>query len=187
MKYSEFYSRQRGFEEFKILRTKLNNAIENPRNENFMTAFRRIKEQAGLGDVVAQDVVAYFYRDGVPKYLPENYKRYMYWEILSAAGGNMCAIDKLQFFLGYAYDTIVDDEAFPEIKYRCEIDEYNYLYIIGQAICEQLVEDLGLSAQALCEQTNSREPYLPEYFRDFRKNVDDAIPRVIEKMKTRTR
>lgn len=183
MKLEDFYDRKRAFEEFKIMRNRLNEVLENPRGQSFITLFKNLKEQAKNGDVVAQDVVAYFYRDGVRRYLGEDYMKYMSWEIISAANGNKFAIDKLQFFLGYAYDEIVGHQDFGLIKYKNGIDEYNYIYIIGQKLCEQLMEELGLNAQTLAESLDRVNPYRPEYFRDLRTTVDNAIPKVIEKMK----
>lgn len=183
MQYNDFYDRKRGMEEFKILRGKLNNCLSNPREESFANVFSKIKTEAGKGDVVAQDVVAYFYRDGAPGYLRENYLNYMYWEILSASNGNKFAIDKLQFFMGYAYDQIVDDNDFGLMKYRCKIDEFNYIYIIGQRICEQLVKDLEIDGKALSEQRDVYLPYRPEHFRDLRRAIDKALPVVMENMK----
>ena len=183
MKYSEFYDRNRAFEEFKIFRNKLNSSIVNPRGESFSKLFDNMKKQAVEGDVVAQDVIAYFYRDGAGRYLDEDYMRYMHWEILASANGNKFAIDKMQFFLGYAYDAIVNDEDFPLIKFKSNIDEFNYIYIMGQKICEQLVIDLKLDPQELGNAEDDYRPYMPEYFRDLRKAVDKCLPVVIENMK----
>lgn len=183
MEYQDFYDRTRAMQEFKIFRNKLNDAIENPRNGNFNELFGNLKEQAVKGDVVAQDVVAYFYRDGAMRYLYEDYIKYMHWEILAGANGNKFAIDKLQFFMGYAYDTIVEHPDFGVMKYNCDIDEYNYIFIIGQKICEELVKQLNIDAKALADTRDIYNPYRPEYFRDLRKAVDLALPNVIENMK----
>ncbi len=183
MEYQDFYDRKRAFEEFKIIRNKLNNALENPRAESFSSLFTKVKKQAGEGDVVAQDVVAYFYRDGAGRYLGENYPKYMAWQILSASNGNKFAIDKLQFFMGYAYDELVDHPDFGIMKYKCKIDEYNYIYIMGQKICEALVEELGYDAKALSAETDRYDSYKPEQFRDLRKAIDKVLPKVIENMK----
>lgn len=183
MKYQDFYDRKRAFEEFKIIRNNLNKSLENPRGESFSSLFSKIKKLASEGDVVAQDVVAYFYRDGAGRYLSENYPKYMAWQILSASNGNKFAIEKLQFFMGYAYDTIVDHEDFGIIKYRNQIDEYNYIYIIGQKICQALVEELGYDAKTLGEESDRYDNYKPEQFRDLRKAIDKVLPKVIEDMK----
>lgn len=183
MKYQDFYERKKGMEEFKILRNKLTDSIESPRGESFLSLFNKLKEGAYKGDVVAQDVVAYFYRDGAGRYLGEDYLKYMKWEILSGANGNCFAIDKLQFFMGYAYDTIVDHEDFGLMKYRCKIDEYNYIFVIGQKICEQLVKELNIDEKELYESRDQFSPYRPEHFRDLRRAVDKALPTVIEYMK----
>lgn len=182
MKYQDFYDRSKAFQEFKKMRGNLNDALANMRGADFKILFKKYKQQAVQGDVVAQDVIAYFYRDGAGRFVYEDYEKYMQWEILAAANGNKFAIDKLQFFLGYAYDIIVEHKDFGKMKYKNEIDEYNYIFIIGQKICEQLVEDLKIDAAALVESEDRFKPYRPEYFRDLRKAVDTALPTVIEKM-----
>lgn len=183
MDYKDFFERKRGLEEFKALRNKVNQAVENPRGASFNEVFSNIKKQAGRGDVVAQDVVAYFYRDGILRMLREDYVKYMYWEILSAAGGNKFAIDKLQFFLGYAYDFIVRHKDFGIMMHKNKIDEENYIYIIGQKICEKLTQELNIAPQALSESKDIYNPYRPEHFRDLRKTIDKVLPDVIESMK----
>ena len=106
----------------------------------------------------------------------------MNFEILAGAQGNEFAIEKLQFFLGNAYDRIVESAEFPQIKYYNDIDEFNYVSIIGQRICAALVEKLELNAQTLSKTTDEYDPYLPEYFRDYRKAVDEVVPKVIKEM-----
>lgn len=183
MEYKDFYDRKRAMEEFKTFRNRLNDAIDNPRGESFSSLFENFKKEAVKGDVVAQDVLAYFYRDGADRALQEDYIKYMHWEILAAANGNMFAIDKLQFFMGYAYDTIVNHNDFGLMKYRCKIDEYNYIFVIGQKICEELAKNLDITAEKLVGERDRYNPYRPEHFRDLRRAVDDALPQVIENMK----
>lgn len=155
--------------------------------ENFADVFAEVKDGAREGDAVLQDVLAYYYKDGYPGWLYENYKRYMDWEILAGANGNKFAIDKLQFFMSYAYDEIVEDDLFPKIKYYNKIDEYNYIYIIGQKICEELATKLNLDAQTLAAEKDTYLPYAPEYFRDYRRAVDEIVHLVITKMSEPTK
>lgn len=172
--------RAEAFSKFIEWRKKINAASEN--RSEFDSLFGEAVKKAGKGDAVMQDVVAYYYKSGVDRMLNENYKKYLDFEILSGAQGNEFAIEKLQFFLGYAYDQIVAHEDFPKIKYFNGIDEYNYISIIGQRICAALVEKLGLNSETLAKTTDDYDPYAPEYFRDYRKAVDEVIPQVIKDM-----
>lgn len=179
----KFIHRSIANKRFREWRTRLRAIELGNSKENFAEVFAEIKEKAGEGDAVMQDVLAYYYKDGFPGWLYENYKNYMNWEILAGANGNKFAIEKLQFFMGYAYDVIVANEFFPQIKYYNDIDEYNYIAIIGQRICEELVTKLNLDAQTLAAEKDTYLPYAPEYFRDYRRAVDEVVPIVIEKMR----
>lgn len=184
MDREDFVSREKSSKEFRAWRAKLNNIQDNyTLEENFETLFAQVIKKAGEGDVIMQDVAAYYYKEGVARWLDEDYKKYMNWEILAAAGGNETAIEKLQFFMSYAYDQIIESEVFPQIKYYNKIDEYNYIYIIGQRLCEELASELGLNCDELAKQKDDFVPYAPEHFRDYRRSVDRIIPVVIEKMK----
>ena len=176
----KFIKRSDAFAKFLEWRKKLNEASEN--SAKFEKLFAEAVKKAGDSDAIMQDVVAYYYKSGVEGVLDENYKKYMNFEILAGAQGNEFAIEKLQFFLGNAYDRIVESAEFPQIKYYNDIDEFNYISIIGQRICAALVEKLELNAQTLSKTTDEYDPYLPEYFRDYRKAVDEVVPKVIKEM-----
>ncbi len=182
MDYNDFIPRKEGYSKFLEERKKLNDALDRSRSE-FLRLFDEVVKKASEGDPIMQDLAAYYYRSGAERALDEDYRKYMHYEILSAAQGNEFAIEKLQFFLGYAYDQFVDHAEFGKIKYYNNIDEYNYIYIIGQAICEQLVEKLGLDAAAISKTRDVYDPFKPEYFRDLRRAVDQSVPIVIDKMK----
>ena len=184
MDRAEFLPREKASEKFLEWRKKLNE-IQNhySKNKNFKTLFEEVKEGAAEGDVVMQDVLSYYYKTGVQGHLQEDYKKYMEWSFISGANGNEFAIDKLQFFLSYAYDEIVEHPDFGKIKYYNDIDEYNYLYIIGQKLCEQIVGQLKINQQELSKTSDIYRPYRPEYFRDYRKALDAAIPLTINIMK----
>ena len=174
-------SRKEAYAQFLEWRKKINKAADN--RADFFELFDEAVKKAGDGDAIMQDIVAYYYKSGVERLLDENYKKYMEFEILSGANGNEFAIEKLQFFFGNAYDQIVNHPDFPKIKYYNGIDEYNYILIIGQRLCKELVEKLGISAETLAKTTDTFAPYKPEYFRDYRKAVDQVIPLTIDKMK----
>src|SRR5699024_2717212 len=114
-----------------------------------------IKNDAKAGDAVAQDVLAYFYKDGIEYNLREDYRKYLFWEFLAGANGNEFAIEKLQFFFSYAYDTIVDNEDFGYIKYLNDIDEFNYIGIIGQYICDELVSAFNIDEKSLADEEDN--------------------------------
>lgn len=181
----EFFKREEAYQGFLMLRDKINRGQDEfqSKKDNFEFLFAAAVQLAGEGDVLMQDVVAYYYKDGVNGYLDEDYQKYMNWEILSAAGGNEFAIEKLQFFMGYAYDQVVDHPDFPSIKYKNNIDEYNYIYVIGRKICKKLVEKFGLDPRELATQENTFNPFKAEHFRDYRKGVDAVLPEVIQELK----
>ena len=58
---------------------------------------------AAGGDVVAQDLLSYWFKHGNPA-LPENIELSMKWQLLAAANGNKHTITKLALFLNYYYD-----------------------------------------------------------------------------------
>jgi len=172
----------KGRKTLRKLKTRLNNIQLGRSKDNFSELFADIKEKASEGDAVMQDVLAYYYKDGFSGWLYENYKKYMDWELLAGANGNEFAIEKLQFFMGYAYDQIIQSNLFPQIKYYHDIDEYNYIVKIGQRICEELVTKLNISAEVLASEKDKYLPYAPEHFRDYRRAVDEVLPIVVEKM-----
>ena len=176
----ERISRKDAYSKFLEWREKINKSSVS--RSNFYPLFEEAVKMAGEGDPCLQDVVAYYYKSGVDRLLDEDYKKYMNWEILAGANGNEFAIEILQFFMGYAYDQIVESKEFPKIKYYNKIDEYNYIYIIGQQLCKALVEKLELNEDALSKIKDVHLPYRPEYFRDYRKAIDYVLPSVIEKM-----
>ncbi len=181
----EFISRQISYNKFIEWRSKLNRALESFSSDaSFSKLFSEAISQATEGDAIMQDVVAYYYKTGAERQLSEDYLKYMKWEILAGANGNEFAIEKLQFFLGYAYDQIVASPEFPKIKYYNNINERNYISIIGQKICEALVKTLDINADMLSKMRDIFQPYRPEYFRDLRRAVDEVIPKVIDEMKS---
>ncbi len=178
--------RDEAFKSFLAARSKVNASLDYIRGEkSFTVVFSQFKTQASKGDAIAQDIVAYYYKNGVKYFLDENFTKYLKWEILAGANGNSFAIEKLQFLFGYAYDTIVDHEDFPQIKYYNDIDEYNYIYIIGQVICDKLVKFLELDEKSLALEKDEGDEYRPEVFRDFRKAIDACLDDVISTMRER--
>lgn len=178
-----FYDYQEALSEFTKTRKELNEYIEND-PDKFKTKFKELKENAKREDVVAMDILAYYYKSGVPKLLPENYDYYLKWEIVAAARGNELAIEKLQFLLGYAITAIMECDDYETIAYKNDIEDFNAVYVIGKAICKMMARELRIYPVDLVELEDVAKPYTQEVFIVFRKNVDDIIPKTIEFMKS---
>ena len=152
--------------------------------EAFKTLFSAVKYMAAKENTVAMDILAYFYKTGVPGLVPENYVRYIYWELLSAARGNELAIEKIQFLIGYACDMIIQSEDFPEIEYKNDIDDYNLLYVTGKAIAKMMVKNMEIYPVDLIELEDDFKPYKKEDSLKLRDDIDAAIPKAIEYLKS---
>lgn len=176
--------REKAFNGFIDARAKVNASLDYIVGEkSFFNVFDKIKQEAGKGDAISQDVLAYYYKSGIEDFLYEDYTKYLKWELLAGANGNSFAIEKLQFLFGYAYDVIVAHEDFPLIKYRNDIDEYNYIVIIGQYICDQVVKYLELDEKSLALEKDEGDEFRAEVFRDYRKAIDACIDDIIENLK----
>ena len=127
------------------------------------------------GNAIAQDVMSYYYKDGVKKYIPENYDLYMQWAILAAANGNEFTIEKLQFFLNYAFDEIVNSAKLPQILAKNGIDETNYIYVLGNLLCEGIVDEMQITAKKLVEMQGQTSKYSPEKLREYKRALDKAF------------
>lgn len=175
-----FMEYQEAFDKFTELRRQVNNCVEN-QPEKFGELFENIKQQALYGSVVAMDILAYYYKTGIPNLLPENYNRYVAWEILAAGRGNKFAIDKLQFLISQACDDVSDHEEFDEMIYKNDIDEENVMHVLGKAICKILARDfLKAYPIDLVAKEDSYEPYKQESYINLRKMIDDSVPKTIE-------
>lgn len=168
---------------FTNLRRELNNLAEEDR-EAFLKRFEELKDSAVHEDAIAMDVLAYFYKTGVEGILPENYMRYITWELVSAGRGNQLAIEKLQFLIGYACDAIIRCEDYNTIVYKNDIDDYNLLYVLGKAVAKMIVRDLQAFPVDLVELQDDFLPFKQEYYVTLRKKIDDAIPKTIEFLKS---
>ena len=116
MEYNEFIRRKDAYNSFKELRKILNGSISNPKEwkKSFKDMFAEVGALAMENNCIAQDVLSYYYKDGVEGVIEENYDQYMQWEILAGANGNEFAIEKLQFFLNYAIQEIAEGAGFRE-------------------------------------------------------------------------
>lgn len=165
-------------------RRDLNRLIdENP--DEFLIKFEELKQQALYGDVIAMDVLAYYYKSGAENVVPENYMRYISWEFLAAARGNTLAIEKLQFLIGHACEQILNSEHYSTIEYKNDIDEYNMLYVLGKNLCKIIVKHfLKAYPVDLVAMQDEHKPYTKEDFINLRKFIDEAVPKTIDFMKS---
>ncbi len=181
MEKENFITKQDAFAGFKKLRTVLNDCIEHPQEyrKSFIDMLTEVGTLAMDGNAIAQDVMSYYYKDGVDGAVPENYDLYMQWAILAAANGNEFTIEKLQFFLGYAFEEIVASEKLPLILSRNGITEKNYVYVLGNLLCEGIVDELEITAKKLVEAGNTTSKFTPEKLRSYRRALDNALPKVL--------
>ena len=98
MDKEDFVTKADAFQGFTQLRSIMNDCIENPENyaKSFLDMFAEVGSLAMEGNAIAQDVMSYYYKDGVKGFVPQNYDLYMKWAILAAANGNEFTIEKLQ-------------------------------------------------------------------------------------------
>lgn len=145
-----------------------------------MDMFVEVGTLAMNGNCIAQDLMGYYYKTGVKGYIPENFDLYMRWEILAGANGNEFAIEKLQFFLNYALDSIADDPRLPQILEQNNIDEKNYVFVLGNLICEGIVDDLQITTKKLIDAQNEESVYSPEKLRELNRSLERALPKVLD-------
>lgn len=178
-----FVPYKEALDSFMQLRKELNDASAKDKNL-FLEKFNNCKERAVYEDAVAMDVLAYYYKTGVPGILPENYMRYITWEIVAAARGNELAIEKLQFLISMACDKILNCDDYETIKYKNDIDEYNALYVVGKNLCKILVKDFMKAFPVnLVNLEDDYQPFEQKYFVTLRRYIDEAVEKTIVFMK----
>ena len=182
MVYDDFIRRKDAYNSFKELRKILNGSIESPKDwkKSFKDMFAEVGGLAMENNCIAQDVMAYYYKDGVEGFLEENYDEYMQWEILAAANGNEFAIEKLQFFLNYAMQVIIESDKLDKILMLNGINEQNYMFILGNLLCEGLVDELQIEPKKLVDAPNEKVEYSLERQRVYRRALDKCLPKVLE-------
>lgn len=139
-------------------------------------------EQCALaagGDVVAQDLLSYWFKHGNPV-LPENIDLSMKWEFLAAANGNKHTITKLALFLNYYYDSIIDSDYFDELQNVIDIYQENYQELLGQVICQFTVQELGINALELSKARTDKLEFNQLSMQRFTQAVNRAMPKVDE-------
>ena len=178
-----FVPYQDAFEGFSNIRKEMNGYINNNELDKVKEMISLLKLAAANEHAVSMDVLAYYYKSGIKGALPENYNRYLEWELIAAARGNEFAIEKLQFLLGFAYEQIMGSDDYREIRNKNDIYEANALYVLGKNICKIVVRKLKLYPVDLIEATDDEEVYTQEDFVNFRKLIDETMPDVIKSLK----
>ncbi|MGN1201569.1 MAG: hypothetical protein ACI4R8_04895 [Candidatus Caccovivens sp.] len=173
-----FTNRDDAFRGFVVERR---NVLDSVDRGDFVECFTELCTKAMSGDCVAQDVTAYFFNKGIPNELQPNYEYYLSWEILAGANGNEFAIEKMEFFLNPALETIINDvDLLKEAMLRRNITKDNALMVISNLICEGIVDELHIEAKNLINITNKASRYSPEKNRPFLSAMDKALPKVVK-------
>lgn len=170
---------QEAFDRFVEYRKKVNNSLEKGTIDQ---TFAELFALAAKNEGVSMDVLAYYYKSGITNYLKEDYKKYLYWELLACAKGNCFAIDKMQFLFNSTYDAIVEDERFDDIAYKNDLTEENYTNILGKAIAKVMVKKYNLNSIDLGQSENVSRPFRNEYLVEFQKDMEDAFEDIIAKL-----
>jgi hypothetical protein len=179
-----FVPYQDALEGFTNIRKEMNGYVADGEIDKAKEMFSLLKVYAANEHAVSMDVLAYYYKSGIEKVVPENYNRYLEWELLAAARGNEFAIEKLQFIIGFACEQIMESDDYREIAYKNDINEENALYILGKNICKVIVKKhLHLFPSDLATASDIEEKYSQEDNISFRKLIEKALPDVIAAMK----
>lgn len=182
MEYKDFVYKNDAYIGFVELRKILNEMKDSPEKfeKTFEDMFAEVGALAMSGNPIAQDIMSYYYKSGVEGVIPENYDQYMKWAILAGANGNEFAIEKLQFFLNYGLTELVSTENLPKILARNGINEKNYMYILGNLLCEGLVDAMNITAKSLVEEKPTTVKYTPERLRKYKKEIDKVLPKIMD-------
>lgn len=177
MDYREFIPRDDAYQGFVKYRRKIVDAAD---KGEFEDAFFDVCAKAIDGDAVAQDVVAYFYKNGFDDFQP-NFENYMSWEILAGANGNEFALEKLQFFLDVALNTIVyDEEVLKQAFINGNLVKEKTMEMLSNLICEGMVDELQLNPRKLIDMKKEPSPYTAAKNRVFVSAMENCLPNVID-------
>ncbi len=175
-----FIEYEEALEKFSAIRKEMNELKEKNKME-FLMRFNELKQKAKNEDAIAMDVLAYYYKSGVPGLLAENYKRYIAWEFVAAARGNKLAIEKLQFMLNYAEDEIIACKDYETIKYKNDIDRHNVIHVLGKALAKIIVREfLKAFPVDLAVAKDEYQPYQQKYYVELNRYIEQSIPLTIK-------
>lgn len=141
--------------------------------------YEKLCEDAAGGDVVAQDFLSYWFKNG-SEVVPENIEMAMKWQILAGANGNKLSIEKMFVLFNGAYDLIVYLRDFDEIADRFTITKSNYQYILGKLLCDAVVDDMHINALELAQTERTKLEFNEYSMRKFDKAIQRATDKVIE-------
>ena len=176
MDYKKFINKDKGYDGFIKYRRM---AIDASERGKFDEVFTDIGTKALEGDAIAQDVMAYFYNKGLPGFLKPNYELYLSWQILSSANGNCFAMEKTEFIIKFALDSIFDSDAvLKQAILRGNIDKDNALYVVTNLICESMVDILKINAKELVLQQGEMK-FSQEVNRRFVLAMERSVPVVV--------
>lgn len=176
MDYKKFINKDKGYDGFIKYRRMVIDASERGK---FDEVFTDIGTKALEGDAIAQDVMAYFYNKGLPNFLKPNYQLYLSWQILSSANGNCFAMEKTEFIIKFALDSIFDSDAvLKQAILRGNIDKDNALYVVTNLICESIVDILKINAKDLVLQQGEMK-FSQEVNRRFVLAMERSVPVVV--------
>ena len=176
MDYKKFINKDKGYDGFIKYRRMVIDASEKGK---FDEVFTDIGTKALEGDAIAQDVMAYFYNKGLPGFLKPNYELYLSWQILSSANGNCFAMEKTEFIIKFALDSIFDSDAvLKQAILRGNIDKDNALYVVTNLICESIVDILKINAKDLVLQQGEMK-FSQEVNRRFVLAMERSVPVVV--------
>lgn len=176
MDYKKFINKDKGYDGFIKYRRMVIDASERGK---FDEVFTDIGTKALEGDAIAQDVMAYFYNKGLPNFLKPNYELYLSWQILSSANGNCFAMEKTEFIIKFALDSIFDSDAvLKQAILRGNINKDNAIYVITNLICESMADILKINAKALVLQQGEMK-FSQEVNRRFVLAMERSVPVVV--------
>ena len=144
--------------------------------------YDKLCEDATMGDPVAQDVLAEWYRNG-NQIVPENIEFSNKWLILAGSNGNKFSLDRLKLHFGYTFDRIINVADFGKISARNHINEYNYQYVLGRLICQFVVEDMHIDPLELSKNKAVYLPFSTLIMRRFDRSIDSAVDKVLEELR----
>ena len=176
MDYKKFINKDKGYDGFIKYRRMVIDASEKGK---FDEVFTDIGTKGLEGDAIAQDVMADFYNKGLSGFLKPNYELYLSWQILSSANGNCFAMEKTEFIIKFALDSIFDSDAvLKQAILRGNIDKDNALYVVTNLICESMVDILKINAKDLVLQQGEMK-FSQEVNRRFVLAMERSVPVVV--------
>ena len=170
--------------QFLVLRRNTKRKIEKAdfmnKDEVTIDSFNDICLMASKNDPIAQDYLSYIFKKGLGNIIPVNYEKYMQFQILAGANGNNFALDKLALFLNFALNEIAYAEDFEYIATKNELNQNNFLYIVGRLLCEGIIDEMQLNPEKLVKDPIEHIEFNSPLMRKFDKARNASIPKVLK-------